>query len=129
MAKLETWQKQGQVQWEKSLIFNKKLQKGQKTLITKKICDLQHDLIQQSDLLRSKIVYKQTVMHELHKVSQKQINKTVTLERKVTEKEKELTIIRTKISVEKVQNKAMTDLKELTMRQLESLNSNHSTKF
>ena len=98
-------------------------------MITKKICDLQHDLIQQSDLLRSKIVHKQTVMHELHKVSQKQINKTVTLERKVTEKEKELTIIRTKISVEKVQNKAMTDLKELIMRQLESLNSNHSTKF
>ena len=75
------------------------------------------------------MVHKQTVMHELHKVTQKQINKTVTLERKVTEKKKGLTIIRTKISVEKVQNKAMTDLKELTMRQLESLNNTHSTEF
>ena len=113
----------------KIIDLQQEVAKRTKTLITKKICDLQHDLIQQSDLLRSKIVHKQTVMHELHKVSQKQINKTVILERKVTEKEKELTIIRTKISVEKVQNKAMTDLKELTMRQLESLNSNHSTKF
>ena len=41
----------------------------------KKISDLQHDLTTQTDLLRTEISCKQQEIHELHDVTQEQMNK------------------------------------------------------
>ena len=83
----------------------------------KRISDLQlqHNLTQELDLLRSETVSKQTVMDELDKVTQEEMNKITTLENKV---------------IETVQDEAVTEhMEEGTMKQYESLISVHSTEL
>ena len=92
------------------MLFNKKLKKGTKRYIAaakKKISDLQHDLIQQSDLLRCETACKQTVMNELHKVTQEQMNKVATLENKVREKEVELESVQQEFAIKHVIEKLL----------------------
>ena len=125
------------------MLFNKKLKKGtalqqevkerdkEIAAARKKISDLQHDSTQQSDLLRCETASKQTVMHEIQKVTQEQMNKIATLESKVREKEVELASVQQEFAIkyviEKMLGEAMIEVKEEFT--IKYLNSMHSTEL
>ena len=69
LAELEKWQIQGQEQSDNIIALQQKVEERDKEIAAakKKISDLQHDLTQQSDLLRCETACKQTMMHEFHK--------------------------------------------------------------
>ena len=132
-AESKRWQIQGQEQSDNIIALQQEVEERDKEIAAarKKISDLQHDLTQRADLLRCETACKQTVMHELHKVTQEQMNKVATLESKVREKEVELASVQQefviKHVIEMMLGEAMIEVKEeLT---IEYLNSMHSTEL
>ena len=117
MAKSRKWQKQGQEQSNNIIALQQEVEERDKetTAARKKFSDLHYNLTQESNLLSCEKADKQTVINELHKVTEEEMNKVSTLENEATET---------------VQDEAVTELKEeVTMKQFESLNSVHSTEL
>ena len=122
LGELEKWQIQDQEQSDNIIALQQEVKERDKEIAVskKKISDLQHDLTQQSDLLRCETACKQTVIHELQKVTQEQMNKVATLESKVREKEVELGSVQQEFAIkhviEKMLGEAMIEVKdELTI--------------
>ena len=112
LPKSEKSQQQGQEQPTNNISLQQEVKERDKetALARKNVSDLHYNLTQESDLPRCEKAGKQTVIHELHKVTQEEMNKVAGLE--------------------KVQDEAGTELKEEdTMKQCESLNSVHSTEL
>ena len=133
LAESEKWKKQGQEQLDNIATLQQEVEERDKEIAAarKKISELQHDLTQQADLLRCETAYKQTVMHELHKVTQEQMNEVATLESKVRKKEVELASVQQEYAIKNViemmLGEVMIEVKEeLT---IEYLNSTHSTEL
>ena len=132
-AESKRWQIQGQKQSDNIIALQQEVEERDKEIAAarKKISDLQHDLTQWADLLRCETACKQTVMHELHKVTQEQMNKVATLESKVREKEVELASVQQefviKHVIEMMLGEAMIEVKEEFT--IEYLNSMHSTEL
>ena len=135
-AESKRWQIQGQEQSDNIIALQQEVEERDKEIAAarKKISDLQHDLTQRADLLRYETACKQTVMHELHKVTQEQMNKVATLESKVREKEVELASVQQefviKHVIEMMLGEAMIEVKEeLTIEYLNSMHSTELEKF
>ena len=135
-AESEKWQIQGQEQSDNIIALQQEVEERDKEIAAarKKISDLQHDLTQRADLLRCETACKQTVMHELHKVTQEQMNKVATLESKVREKEVELASVQQEFAIkhviEMMLGEAMIEVKEeLTIEYLNSMHSTELEKF
>ena len=135
-AESEKWKKKGQEQSDNIATLQQEVEERDKEIAAarKKISELQHDLTQQLDLLRCETACKQTVMHELHKVTQEQMNKVATLESEVREKEVELASVQQesviKNVIEMMLGEVMIEVKEeLTIEYLNSMHSTELEKF
>ena len=130
MGGLDQLQKFTQEQSEKNLTLQKQLAEKEEeiSLARKKISDLQHDLTTQTDLLRTEISSKQHVIHELHDVTQEQMNKIALRDNELNNAKNlihhlqiELLSVKQEITIKelvgRVENKALAELKEeLTMK-------------